>query len=194
MYSAFLEVVLSRKKSASVPESGYSPWGAWALSEDMVALARHPELEQVMVNLGITVVRVPVPVRTIKVKEGDTLWQIASESGNPWAWKAIGAVNANKLTSWNRIETGDDLNIPTWVGARTSLRDYEVKAEDKLQTIAEEKLGKEVCWGVLFVMNHHKLRRPDTVPANSRLRLPDKSSAIVNDATECIEMKAMVVK
>ena len=35
---------------------------------------------------------------------------------------------------------------------------------------------------------------PDTVPANSRLRLPDKSSAIVNDATECIEMKAMVVK
>jgi nucleoid-associated protein YgaU len=156
-----------------------------------LALQRHPELAHFMREQGIRLISVPIPVKKVEVKAGDTIWGIANAAGDPRGWHAIATMNSGNIESWRRIPVGTHLSVPVGFGKEADIESgYQIRPGETLQEIAEKKLGDKKYWGLLYFLNRHQISKPDEIPANVKLALPKKPEAVVGETTEFVEFKA----
>ena len=115
---------------------------------------------------------------TYKVAPGDNLWKIAEKhynSGYNWVTLA----EANNLTSPDKLETGQEINIPKAEPIRPGTeilateappKEYSVIAGDSLWKIAEREYGSGFSWTKIAESN--SLANPNIIHTGSVLKLP----------------------
>ncbi len=160
-----------------------------------------PKREDAIVGMSIdsaareSVLRVDTPSaqisrqRTVEVKAGDTLSELASKYlGSASRWDEILDANRDKLETATDLQVGmklkmpedarvDRTNNPAPAIARTQAsnspsKTYTVKAGDNLTKIAQITLRNGDRWREIFEANRDKLDSPDQVKVGQTLRIP----------------------
>ncbi|MFN3165891.1 MAG: LysM peptidoglycan-binding domain-containing protein [Phycisphaeraceae bacterium] len=163
------------------------------------AMATDPGVELSERAVGEATRPIKQRVRLIKVKEGETLSEIAYEylgAGNKWP--QIMAVNSDVLDKPEQLRAGMTLRIPAEEQARLVEeanqalaaggeraptreaapgprgRTYTVKSGDSLSLIANKQLGSTERYKDIFEANRDKLKSADDIRVGMVLVLPDR--------------------
>ena len=112
----------------------------------------------------------PAPSGEYQVKSGDTLSGIAATLKFPGGWEALYALNKDRIGSNpNVIQPG------TWLrtsgSAPAPAKEYTIKAGENLSSIAK-KLGVAGGWQALYAANKDRIKDPDVIFPNTKIRIP----------------------
>lgn len=125
--------------------------------------------------------------RTIDVKSGDTLSELASKHmGSAALWEDLLEANKDQLKDEHSLQVGMKLRVPgttsqaqapVAVDKPTTTRSssgktYTVKPGDNLTEIAEKMLGDGNRWREIFEANRDKMQSADRVKVGQKLRIP----------------------
>jgi nucleoid-associated protein YgaU len=127
------------------------------------------------------------PGRTIEVKAGDTLSELAARHlGSASKWEDLLEANSQKLSDPESLRVGMKLRLPgkttggqaaTATPSRPSTptrsgKTYTVRPGDNLTEIAEKTLGDGSRWRDVFQANRDKLKSADRLIVGQELRIP----------------------
>ncbi len=125
--------------------------------------------------------------KTIEVKSGDTLSELASKHlGSAALWQDLLAANKDKLADEHSLQVGMKLRLPGTTGQAqasavvdapsttrsSSGNTYTVKPGDNLTEIAEKMLGDGDKWRMVYDANRDSLKSPDRLIVGQKLRIP----------------------
>lgn len=125
--------------------------------------------------------------KTIEVKSGDTLSELASKHlGSAALWQDLLTANKDKLADEHSLQVGMKLRLPGTTGQSqapavvttpsttrsSSGNTYTVKPGDNLTEIAEKMLGDGDKWRTVYDANRDSLKSPDRLIVGQKLRIP----------------------